>query len=276
MQQLIHFIQKYKYFLYFLLLQFIALVLIINNHSFHKSKFISSANAISGGIYDKASNFSDYLRLKTRNEQLSEENKNLRNLLEKYIILADTISVKNVVDSLKFNQKYVYINGKITKNRFHEPYNFITINRGEEDGVASEMAVVNGKGIIGITDAVSNGYARVQSVLNKNSKINARFKNSFYFGTLTWNGNHYNIVQLTDIPRQASFKVGDTIITGGNSTIFPEGIPIGTVVNLPKKSNTINVIDIKLFNDMSNIGYIYVIKNLEKKEIIELEKPIDE
>ncbi len=133
------------------------------------------------------------------------------------------------------------------------------------------MAVINNKGVIGIVDDVSENYARVQSILNRNSKINARFKGNFYYGTLTWDGENYNIVQLTDIPRQAIFKQGDTIITGGKSTIFPEGIPIGTVINVPKKLSSSNTLNIKLFNDMSNLGYVYVVKSYDKIEVESLE-----
>ena len=137
------------------------------------------------------------------------------------------------------------------------------------------MAVVNGKGVIGITDNVSSNYTRVQSILNKNSKLNARLKNG-YFGTLKWNGLDYNIVQLTDIPRQAPIKIGDTIETGGKSTIFPEGILIGTVIEINNDTAVDNAINVKLFNDMSNIGLVYVIKNLHKVEIKSLENSVNE
>lgn len=276
MQQLIFFIQKYKYFLYFLLLQIIALVLIFNNHSFHRSKFVSSTNSITGGLYDKSNELSDYLKLKTYNNQLSEENNELKNKLALLGFSADSVTETKVIDSLKFKQEYLFINGKIRRNEFNKPYNFLLINRGKKHGVTKEMAVINDKGIIGITDNISNGYTRVQSILNRNSRINARFKNNFYFGTLIWNGKDYNTVQLTDIPRQATYQVGDTIITGGKSTIFPEGIPVGTVINKPKNLTASNTIDIKLFNDMSNLGYIYIVKNFDKQEIKELENNTNE
>jgi rod shape-determining protein MreC len=273
MQQLIYFLQKYKYFLYFLLLQFIALVLIINNHNFHKSKFISSTNFITGGLYKKRAELSEYLDLKTQNQILFEENNKLKNLLEKYHYSSDTIVTIKVTDTTNYQQQYQYINGKIINNEFHKPYNFLTLNRGIKQGITSEMAVVNNKGIIGITDNVSKSYARVQSILNRNSKINARFKNSFHFGTLTWNGNDFNTVQLTDIPRQATYTIGDTIITGGKSTIFPEGILIGTVMEVPKNTSALNTINVKLFNDMSNLSPVYIIKNFDKEEIKKLQTP---
>ncbi|GGG90683.1 rod shape-determining protein MreC [Polaribacter pacificus] len=275
MQQIAYFIQKYKYFLFFVFLSAVALALTINNHDFHKSKFISSANSITGGLYEKSSKFSEYLHLKSENTELIEENTFLKNQIELIKARLDSTVDINIIDSVKYHQKYTYTTARVIKNDYHKQNNFLLINLGSSNGVLAEMAVTNSKGLIGITDQVSPKFARVQSILNSNSKINARLKNSFHFGTLIWNGKDYNKVQLIDIPRQANVKLGDTIITGGKSTIFPEGILIGTVKDI-SHSNTSSEIDIKLFNDMSNIGPVYVIKNLNKPEINTLENTENE
>lgn len=274
MQQLIYFIQKFKYFLFFLLLQLIALTLTFNNLNFHKSKYVNSANALTGGMYNQVSNISDYFSLKATNKELFEENTRLRNFLQQKTVIpfsSDSI----VLDTVKYHQSYTFSSARIINNNYSKVFNFLTIDKGENDGLDKEMAVVNGKGVIGITDNVSSNYTRVQSILNKNSKLNARLKNG-YFGTLKWNGLDYNIVQLTDIPRQAPIKIGDTIETGGKSTIFPEGILIGTVIEINNDTAVDNAINVKLFNDMSNIGLVYVIKNLHKVEIKSLENSVNE
>lgn len=270
MQQFIYFFQKFKYFLFFLLLQFIALALIFNNLNFHKNKFVSSTNALTGILYSKASNISEYWNLKSENKLLAEENTRLNNLLEKK---KSTLRIKDstVVDSVTYNQKFTFTTAKIIKNNYSNKFNFLTINKGKNSGIQREMAVINSEGIIGITDGSSERYARVQSILNRNSKINARLKNSGYFGTLNWDGKAYNTVQLSDLPRQAPLKIGDTIETGGKSTIFPEGILIGTISKINKGNSADNKVDVLLFNDMSNLGFIYVIKNYHKKEIKSIE-----
>lgn len=275
MQQLIYFFQKNKYLLFFLMLQFIALVITFNNLNFHKSKFVNSANTITGGFYDKMANLSTYFKLKTYNEQLVEENTRLRNLLSNNTynnITTDSVQI----DTTNYLQKFTYTNAKVINNNYTKPFNFLTINKGGNQGIRKEMAVINGRGIVGITDNTTAFYSRVQSVLNRNSKINARLKNTRYFGTLIWNGDSYKTVQLTDIPRQAPVKVGDTIVTDGKSTIFPEGILIGKVIRLRKENTVGNTLDIALFNDMSNIGPVYVIKNLHKQELKSLENTENE
>ena len=272
MQQLISFIQKYKYLLFFIILQFIAISLTISNNSFHKSKFLNSTNIISGGLYEKSSNISDYFNLRGQNEILVKENIFLRNRLAKTQIKKETqIDIKKI-DSVGHIQKYTYTFAKIIKNEYSKPFNYLLIDKGSAEGINKEMAVFNSKGIIGITEKITNNYTRIQSILNKNSKISASIKNgSNYFGPLVWNGKDYNTVQLTDIPRQANVKVGDTIITSGRSTIFPEGILIGSVLKVKNKKSTDNEISIRLFNDMSNLRYVSIVKNLHKIELKNLE-----
>ncbi|CAM1373503.1 Cell shape-determining protein MreC [Tenacibaculum litopenaei] len=271
MQQLIYFFQKYKYFLYFLCLEFIAVALIINNHSFHKSKFVGSANAVTGGLLTKVNSVKEYANLKTENQQLLDENTRLKNKLAALQFTRDSLSGQQLKDSILYGQKFQYISGKIIDNSFARPYNFLTINRGKNHQISAEMAVVNARGIIGVTEQTSDSYARVRSILNKNSKINARFKNSTHYGTLEWNGEDYQTVQLTDIPRQAVFQIGDTIITDGKSEIFPEGILIGTVQSVPEKISALNTINVRLFNDMSSLGQVNIIRNFDKQEIQTLE-----
>ncbi|KOY51172.1 rod shape-determining protein MreC [Polaribacter dokdonensis] len=270
MQQIIYFFQKFKYFLFFLVLEFIALFLIFNNLSFHKSKFVNSANSITGGLYFQSSKISEYFGLKEENKLLAEENTRLRNLLSK---ISNNLDSKDsiILDTINFNQKYTFTTAKIINNNYAKDFNFITIDRGENQGIKKEMAVINSRGVIGITDNTTNNYARVQSILNKNSKINARLKNSNYFGSLGWDGKDYNTVQLSDIPRQAPLKIGDTIETGGKSTIFPEGILIGTISEINKGNSADNKVNVTLFNDMSNLGYVHIIKNFDRIEINQLE-----
>jgi rod shape-determining protein MreC len=128
-------------------------------------------------------------------------------------------------------------------------------------------------GIVGIVDNTSPKYATVISILNKKSQINAKVKKSNHFGSLIWNGKSTGFVQLIDVPRLASVRKGDTIVTGGQSVIFPENINIGTIdkVYIDNETNYYTL-DIKLFNDMTNLGHVYIIKGKDRQEIINLEK----
>ncbi|MEN8124472.1 MAG: rod shape-determining protein MreC [Bacteroidota bacterium] len=253
------------------MLELFAVFFTIQNNSYHRSKFVNSANFITGGIYKRINNFKEYIRLKDENIRLAEENVYLKNLLDKEKII-DSINEKLLIGTVNTNQKYFYISSKIINNEYNRSNNYITINSGENKGIASDMGVINSKGIIGITKSVSNKYSTVLSVLNINSKINIKLLKSNYFGSLSWNAKDYQTVQFLDLPVQANIKIGDTVITGGRSTIFPEGIPVGTIKDFNVVNNNYEFININLFNDMSALGYVEIIKNFDKEQIKNLEE----
>lgn len=268
MQQIFSFILKNSYRLLFLLLLIISLSLTIQSHSYHKSKIISSANFFTGGIYQQMSNVNEYFGLRKQNEELALENARLKSILfnQKDTTLTPNINVKGI-------DKAEIIVSKVIHNSYSVHENYLTLNNGSNSGIKTDMGVINSAGIIGIVDKTSPKYSTVVSILNVQSRINAKIKKSNHFGSLVWNGKNTGYVQLIDVPRLASVRRGDTIVTGGQSIIFPENIGIGTI----EKIYTDNVtnyytLDIKLFNDMTNLGYVYVIKTKDRDEVIKLEK----
>ncbi len=272
MQQIIYFFIRNKNLLLFAVLFVVSVLLTIQTHNYHNEKFVSSANTITGGIYKFKNNITDYLFLGSENRKLREENLLLRQELEKYRDLTPVPPL----DSLEA-PKFEYLTATVINNNYSKTKNQLTLDKGSKDGLKIDMGVISGKGLVGIVSDVSNHYATVQSILNTRSRINAKMKKSSHFGTLVWNTKDPNIVQLIDIPRLAKLIKGDTIITGGRSTIFPEGIPIGTVRDFrPDKDDNYYYVDVDLFNDMTSLQYVYLIKNNEAEEIINLEKGVED
>lgn len=268
MQQIFNFIFKNSYRLLFLLLLGISLSLTIQSHSFHKSKVISSANFLSGGVYEQLNAVDEYFSLRSQNEQLALENARLKNLL---FNRPDSIKIPDL-DTIKGVKKINILVSKVIHNSYNTPENYLTLNSGANDGLATDMGVINDLGIIGIIEKTSPKYATVLSILNVKSRINAKIKKSNHFGSLIWNGKSTGFVQLIDVPRLASVRKGDTIVTGAQSVIFPENIGIGTIHKLYIDDKTnYYTIDVKLFNDMTNLGHVYIIKNREKEEVIQLQ-----
>lgn len=267
MLQLIKFFTNNRVFWLFVILELIAFVFIIKSHSFHQSRYLNTANSISGGILTKSTKISDYFNLSQQNKILVEENKLLLNRLEK---ANQELNLKNIteIDSLS---KYQHIYAKVIDNPYHKRNNTLTINKGSNDGIAPNMGVIVPNGIIGITLRTSKHFTIVMSLLNSQSKINAKMKKSHHFGSLEWNGEHFDTVQFTDLPIQANIKKGDTIISGGKSVFFPEGIPIGTISDFTIKDKTYETIHINLFTDMSALNYVYVVKNNLGVEQLKLE-----
>lgn len=268
MQQIIYFFIRNKNSLLFAFLFIVSILLTIQTHNYHNDKFLSSANVITGGIYKTKNSLTQYFSLGKQNQILQEENLRLREELENYRKLI----TGPPLDSTS-TPKFEYVRASVINNNYSKTKNQLTLNRGSKDSIKIDMGVISSKGLIGIVNDVSKNYATVQSILNTNSRINAKLKSSNHFGTLIWNTEDPNVVQLIDIPRLANIKESDTIITGGRSTIFPEGILIGTVKDFhPDKDDNYYYVNIHLFNDMTSLQYVYLIQNNEAEEILNLEK----
>ena len=267
MQQIINFIIRYKNFLLYLFFLMVSLGFTIQSHSYHQSSFFNSSSWLTGNIYETSYGISSYFGLDEENKKLVEENQQLRKLLFNRSYGGDTL----VLDSIQAT--YTITSGQVIKNSYADRRNYITINKGEKDSVKPDMGVITTKGILGIIENTSNGFATVQSILNVNSNINAKLKNTNHFGSLVWNEETFDVVQLIDIPKLVPLHVGDTIVTGGMSSIFPENIPIGTI----KKFDLDNAqsfwhIDVSLFNDMTNIKNLYIVNNTDRAEVLKLEE----
>ncbi len=271
MQQIINFFIKNSAKLLFLLLLFISLALIIRTHAFHKSSYISSANDVTGYVYENVNDLKEYVHLKSENDALVSENAYLKSIVYNTISPSDSIEIQKLRPTELPN--YSIIVAKVIKNSFNTKENYLTIKGGTKQNIHKDLGVINSKGVIGIVEKSSSNYSTVQSILNIKSQINAKIKGSNHFGSLKWDGKNTGYVNLTDVPRLAEIYKGDTIVTGGRSTIFPENIPIGIIDKAyTTESSNYFTISVRLFNDMTNLGYVYVLKNNDILEINELEQ----
>ncbi|MBL4752638.1 MAG: rod shape-determining protein MreC [Flavobacteriales bacterium] len=275
MRSLLAFIWKNNFILLFLLLEIVSFGLVVQNNNFHNASFINSANSVTGGALQWQSNLSGYIGLREENAILAEENSRLHaqsiTAFTKYtnrtFIHIDTI----------FNQRYTYLNAEVINNSVFKRNNYLTLNRGYAQGVAPEMGVISSNGVIGIVKDVSEYFCTVLSVLHKKSKTSARIAGKDYPGTLTWDGADFKYGTLTEIPSHVVLQKGALVTTSGYSAIYPDEVPIGTIVDyevLPGDDSY--TIRIKFSEDYSNLSHVYVVRNLLKEEQLELESKLED
>jgi len=276
MQQLFNFLAKRKYIFLFLFIQLITLWLTIQNKDYHKAKFINSTGDFVGTIYSKVNNFDKYLNLHEENLKLAEENAKLRSMLKSSIIEVG-IDMENHSDTnaLKIVQKYQYTSAQVINNSYRHRNNHLTIDKGLLNGIENGDGVITSNGILGIIESTGENYSSVISILNKNLQINAKLNNSNFFGSLSWPGKDRTKFILSDIPKEANISIGDTIITGGYSTIFPEGIKIGIIdkFEILNNQNYYNI-EVRPFLDYANVKSVYIVKNLHRSQINNIESSI--
>lgn len=276
MQRFLLFLLKFNGLLAFLTCQLIALPIYFGRNSNpEKQAFLSSANSLVGSLYESTSSATRYWNLSEVNDRLARENAQLRMRLpdSKFTSLVQT----DVVQDTTLQQHYRYTEAKVVNNTIHRQYNYLTINRGKKQGLVPNSGVLNGDGtgIVGIVQKVSSNYGVVMSILNVDIRVSAKLWGTNSFGMLSWDGQDARYLTLESVPKHAEIEQGDTVVTSGYSTVFPENIPIGQVDTFYKPPGlNFYHIRVALFNDLNRTQYVYVVADLLKKERLKLEKDI--
>ncbi len=269
MKEIIKLILKYHFTIIFILLEIVSFSLIIRHNEYQRAIFSENASTLFGNISSTVTSIKDYFRLKAINESLAKENILLKNRLEAYEFLQDTIIHRTVVEGSI--PVYEYIGAKQVNATYNRMKNYITLNRGRKNGLQKEMAVCTPEGIVGLIQDLSDHFAVVIPLINVDARISAKIKKNNYYGSLQWDGNDYSYSYLNDIPYHVEVNAGDTIVTSGLSKIFPEGIVVGYVESVDKVTANFLKIKVKLAVDFKRINHVYVILNNKKNEQTSLE-----
>lgn len=268
MRNLIEFITRFHYWLLFIFLEAVSIMLLFRYNSYQGSVWFSSSNAVSGKLLEWDSKVTAFFDLTDINEQLTNRNVELEMQLAKANerLLALTGDTTTIGQKLGI-EDYTLIDAKVVSQTINKQNNLITINKGMEDGVQKDMAVVCGTGIVGIVYLAANHYSVVLPVLNSQSNISCSIRNRGYFGFLHWDGGDIHYAYLDEIPRHAHFQPGDIIETSGYSSVFPPGLSIGKVYKVYNNSDgTSYRVKTQLLTDFSNLRDVCVIDNSKMQE----------
>lgn len=307
MRSLLRFLVRNYFFLLFLVLEIIGLTLVIQYNNYQNVRFFNSSTKVVAGIYEILNSAYSYFRLHQVNSELAAENTLLKNRLQQIIhpevpppmnsfayhrfsndsiagglVASDTLSQPVaigkarpadtlVIDSISV--RYRFIPAEVINNSVNRQNNYITLNKGRKDGIRPEMGIVGPNGVVGIITNVSDNYSTGPTVLNKRWRVSAKIKNSNYFGSLVWGGLNYRITQLNEIPFHVDLAVGDTIVTSGYSSVFPEGIMIGQIedFNIGSGDNFYEI-DVRLSTNFMTLTYVEVVQDKDLSEIKNLNR----
>jgi len=272
MGNLLRFLLRYQVLLLFLLFESLSFVLLVNSSYFQRAKVVSYTSDMTNVINGHITSFMQYLHLREVNTSLAEENAKLKNQLD-WFLSRDTLVRSERLDTTK-GMRYSYTMAQVVNNSTSKQHNYITLNRGAAQGVRPEMGVVTSDGIVGVVLSTSRNYSLVLSMLNLNFKVSARLKRTGYFGSLSWDGKDARYMNLSDIPQQAKIKVGDSVETSNYSTIFPEGIYIGSVESYKVQGGNFYQLRVRLQNDFKRLRYVHLIADFKKAEKQKLESTV--
>lgn len=276
MRNLLNFIIRYSRWFVFTLYVLLSLLLLVSNNAYQQSVYLTSANVVTGGVYSVWQQVTGYFHLRSINESLQTRNAALQNevlnlqheVTELRGLLSDTLGI-----DYKGQDRFDYVPAVVINNDTRHPRNYFTINRGHLDGVRPGMGVADQSGVVGIVNVVDNHMARVISLLNETQHFSVKMKDTNYVGSLSWKGKDPTIAYVEEMPRHAIYQPGDTVVTSGYSTTFPEGLPVGVILNRVKgDDDSFFTFKVRLITDFRALSAVRVIKDIYKQQIDSLAK----
>ncbi len=282
MRNLFRLLLTYHYLFLFLILEIFSLSLVVSYNNYQKAKFLTSSNGITGYFFENFAGIFQVFDLKKANTELAEENAQLRTALQYYQLRSTNNSRQNYLlernplitmtrDSLN-KIVYFFTTARVINNSVNQRHNFLTLNKGRIQGVKPDMGVISAGRVVGLVTNVGDNYSTVISILNERWKLSAKIKRNDFFGSLSWNGRDYRKVQLNEIPYHVPVQNGDTVVTTGFTSSFPEGLEIGIVsdYSLGSGSNFYKI-DVDLAVDFRSIVQVALVENRQLPEINQLE-----
>lgn len=278
MRNLLDFFLKYHHWFLFILLEVISFGLLFRFNNYQGSVCFTSANWLSGTIYEISAGVTSYFHLKSVNEELMERNiyleQQISALREAYMeATCDTSRVEEIRHSVL--KDFTILKADVIHNSINRTDNYVTLNKGETDGIYPEMGVIDGNGVVGIVYLTSSRFSIVIPVLNSKSNISCKVKNSDYFGYLKWDGEDSRYTYLMDLPRHSVCEKGDTIVTSGFTSIFPAGMMVGTAEEITDSHDGLSyLVKVKLSTDFGKLNDVWVISRNDAMEQRGLEQKI--
>jgi len=274
MRNLIEFLAKYNHWFVFVLLEVISFVLLFQYNSYQGSVWFSSANLISGKVYDLNAEILSFFSLTKANTVLTQRNlyleRQVAQLSDQLVKVSKASSLIHQ-GQLQMLADYKLIPAKVVSNTIDKSDNFMTIDKGAADGVRKDMGVACGNGVVGIVYLVASHYSVVIPVLSTKSNISCRIQGRGYFGYLHWQGGPSDIAYVDDVPRHAHFRLYDHVVTSGYSSVFPPGIMVGKILHVYNSADGLSYrLQVKLSTDFGNLRDVCVIDDAKMEERLEV------
>ena len=274
MYRLVELLYKYKRFFLFALLELFCFILIVRNNSYQSASYYTSANAVTGTVMSFPNAIAGYFSLSKENDVLAEENALLRVQLEalKFSRVEGELAKLPSPDT-----NFQFTPAKVINNSINREDNYLTLNRGTKHGLEVGMGVISTNGVVGRIVSVSENYASVMSVLHTKLRVSASVKGTHILGSAHWDSQNPEHTNFEFVPRHETVAVGDTVVTSGYNSVYPEGVKMGIVVtsNLPSHA-AFHEIRLQFTNDFNALDYVYVVNNKRKVERQRIEEANNE
>lgn len=204
-----------------------------------------------------------YLRgVRAENRELKQQIEQMR--LEQVRLNEDAAQAHRLQNLLAFKEQFVAktVAAQVIGSSGTDSSRVVYIDKGENAGIARDMAVITAEGIVGKILLVYPSVSQVLLINDQSSGVGAILEKSRLQGVLR--GAATGEVILEHIMKDEDVSPGERVLTSGGDQIFPKGLPVGTVARVDKGKDVFLNVKIKPAASLSKLEEVLVL--VEKQE----------
>lgn len=272
LHKLIEFIRSIHVFVLFVVLEALAINYYAHSSHYTQARLLARSVRFTGSVQLMFSEVGRYFSLGSENRMLLDRVAWLEERLAQYEEAAGILRLDSCMRDLG-EAKYRYAVATVVANSTNRLQNMITINRGRQDNIQPEMALLSPDGaMVGYVVDCTDRYAVAMSVLNTSFRASGKLAGSNYSGSIYWDGLDPHVVVLGELSKYAEPKPGDQVVTG-SSQYFPPDVLIGWVESATlNETRTSYTVRVRLAAEISRLTDVLLSANRDLDEIQSLQQ----
>jgi rod shape-determining protein MreC len=270
MQKLLLFIRKTGVAIVFIILEIVAIRCYAYSTPYTQARLLVWSNAVVGAVHSTFAGISNYFALRKENIRLTEHIATLENRIQtlEAVLPQQKMPVNEVL------QRYEYRSARVISSTTNRRRNFITLDKGIQDGVFADMAVMTPEGYaVGVVVDCSENFAVAKTLLNVDLRLGGELADDGSHGSVVWRGGDTQIIDFVELSKYAKVQKGDLVRVAGFSHFFPKEAIIGNVeeVELADNGTSYNC-EVRLAADMDRLFNVVLVRNTGGGEAQALEE----
>lgn len=275
MGELVEFFFRSRNFILFVLLEVLSFYFIISSNNYWSATYFNTSNRYAAQVLAWSNTVNEYTNLRQVNAELAQENQLLNSQLAKLLQSRPPAPAMYQADSA-FADRFKFTVAKVVNNTTQLANNYITIDKGTDDGIHPGMGVISPTGVVGKVKICNQHFSVITSILHSEYLVSSQLVKAGEIGSAKWDGVDPSLIKLEDIPRHKPVSKGDSVVTSGFNLTFPPGILVGRVRSVGVQPNqTFHDITLNLATNFSNLAFVYVVENRLQAEQGQLEKKVE-
>ncbi len=275
MSELVEFFVRSRNFILFVLLEVLCFYFIINTSNYWSATYFNTSNRYAARMLEWTSAANEYAQLREVNADLAAENQRLNAQLTRLQQSKPVAPDAYKADST-FANRFTFTVAKVVNNTTQFANNYITIDKGTDDGIRPGMSVISPTGVVGKVKVANRHFSVITSILHSAFLVSSRLTKANEIGTVKWDGVNPQLVKLDAIPRFKPVTKGDSVVTSEHNSTFPPGILVGRVRTISVPPNqTFHDLTLELATNFSNLSFVYVVENRLQAEQEQVEQQVE-